>query len=901
MALEHFGKILAKSEPKDSNLESLYLLHHVKEVLEKFIDWKKKIENINLSTGLGKVLKEKDFQKAVIKALILHDLGKVSYEFQRKVINKSKVNEELKKEFYKNILDEELKDIKKINIGRHEVYSLIWSILFLDNKEEYTPFIRTAILYHHHNDFYLTDIEDGLDIFIYKPESLISYLTFIRNKKDKVLKFLDNLLKEFSQEEIKSILKNLKENFSAKIINLDEIIYCFQEKENLSKIIPLYNPGIVEGEVKSIDEKDYKFILLLGILRRCDYTGSSGVDIEKDGRVLFEVLEKEIPQSYQWQREIVKEIINNPQKHVIVKAPTGSGKTELAFLWGALNKERKFIYTLPLRVALNDIYTNRVLNNYLRNFEEKENFVGLLHSTSFLEELNRSNRWNEDIDIEIKENTSKTFSYPFLLTTADQVFLSSLFYYGFDSLFAIYPYSCFVIDEIQSYTPEMMAIIFKTLQHIDKLGGKILIMTATPPPYLEKVIKEENILSEGEVLNLSKKIEEMAENIKNWKVKRHRIKVNNESLVKIIQKSNKEEYDYKVSETLLEDIKNIKDKNILIIVNNVMKAVKVYEEIVKKNKERKQKIFLLHSRLLEIEKQRRIKELKKKIESEKGIILVATQIVEASVDLDFDFLYTEISPIDSQIQRWGRIYRNRDKDYEGKESNIVVYSGSEDEKDLSLKFSKVIYSSDVLEKTRYVLEKKFSNNEFANKILEYEDELSLLKEVFDNDLLQRYTNNIRQIFEFLNYFKASKKSQAQNIFRRLSGRYVVFLEPMLKAIGLNDDKEKENVIKLAKFIKENLNRLKDITWKEIEGKAFDEKLGKNYKHLIKKWLYYYSVNIPEYYFSRLDVYNKEFKGFYIYDKEIDDKELKELISKGLDAIKEDIEVEEINLKEDFMI
>lgn len=909
MALEHFGKVLAKSEPKDSNLESLYLIHHIKEVLEKFIDWQERIKDINL-LGLGKeILEEENFQKAVAKALVLHDLGKISYEFQRKIISRAKVDEKLKKEWWKHILGE-LEDIKNINIGRHEIYSLIWSILFLDNPDECTPLIRTAILYHHYNDFYLADIEEGLDILLDRAEDVVSYLKFIKKKKDKVVKLLDNLLQESSYEEISEILQNLKENFSAKIADLDEITYCFLERENLSEIIPLYNPGVVEGEVKKINEKDYKFILLLGTLRRCDYTGSSGVDIEKDSKKLFGALEKAIPQAYQWQKEIVKEITNNPQKnHVIISAPTGSGKTELAFLWGALNKERKFIYTLPLRVALNDIYTNRVLDNYLKKFKKKEDFVGLLHSTSFLEELNRQYRGDENIDIEIKENTSRVFSYPFLLTTADQVFLSSLFYYGFDSLFAIYPYSCFVIDEIQSYTPEMMAIIFKTLQHIDKLGGKILIMTATPPPYLEKIIREGDILEDKNVLDLEKKVKEIAKSIKNWERKRHKIVLRDESLVRIIKEDSRKNnrYDYKVSEFLLEDVnKRIKDnnKNVLIIVNNVMKAIKVYEEIVKKNAERKERVFLLHSRLLEIEKQKRIEELKKKVESEKGIVLVATQIVEASVDLDFDLLYTEISPIDSQIQRWGRVYRNRDKDYEGKEPNIVVYLGNEDEKDLSLRFSKVIYSSDVLEKTKEVLEKKFNNNEFADRVFKYEDERMLLYEVFDNDLLQRYINDIYKIIEFLNYFKASKKSQAQRIFRRLAGRYVVFLEPMLKGNGLDNDgemekddkerKERENVIKLAKYIKENIHRLGDITWKEIESRVFNGTLGKNYKYLIKKWLSYYSVNIPEYYFSKLGVYDKEFKGFYIYsDEKI---EVEKLISKGFDAIKNDVEVEEVRFE-----
>jgi len=79
------------------------------------------------------------------------------------------------------------------------------------------------------------------------------------------------------------------------------------------------------------------------------------------------------------------------------------------------------------------------------------------------------------------------------------------------------------------------------------------------------------------------------------------------------------------------------------------------------------------------------------------LILVATQIVEASVDVDFDILITEISPIDSQIQRWGRVWRNREEDYKG-EPNVYIFI--EIEKDLG---TKAIYDKKSLLKTIGIL------------------------------------------------------------------------------------------------------------------------------------------------------------------------------------------------------
>ena len=45
------------------------------------------------------------------------------------------------------------------------------------------------------------------------------------------------------------------------------------------------------------------------------------------------------------------------------------------------------------------------------------------------------------------------------------------------------------------------------------------------------------------------------------------------------------------------------------------------------------------------------------LEGEPGI-LVSTQVVEASLNISFDYLYTDISPIDSCLYRWGRVLQH---------------------------------------------------------------------------------------------------------------------------------------------------------------------------------------------------------------------------------------------------
>lgn len=887
MALEHFGKVLAKSELVDSeNKQSLYLDHHIKTLFEKFDDWLKVLKNFNFKNK-AECLNRDDFKKAIAKAIFLHDLGKISYEFQDKItksaLNRGIINDSERKEIL-----EDLKGSKDIKLERHEIYSCIWSLLFLPENDYLSSKVRTAILYHHENDFYGINLENGIEVFEGIEDKVADYLEkIIKPNKDKICKVIDELKQENFSDIIKNTLNELLSDFEKKYKIIDNIIQAFREKENISNYFNFYEPGLSNVQVNRLSKDDYEFFMLLGLLRRCDYSGSANVDIENPSDNVLDELEKQV-KNFSWQSKLINNIDNT--KHTILVAPTGSGKTEFAFLWAAQDKRRKLIYTLPLRVALNDIYNIRLKEKYLKSFSDFDKFVNLLHSTAFLEYI--SELKNESIDIENKENSSKLLNSALILSTADQVLLSSLFYYGFDKVFSIYPYSSFVIDEIQSYTPEMIAVILKTLHHIDELGGRILIMTATLPPFLEKTFKLEGINLSNKFQNLEEQVKNIADEVKNFNLKRHKLKVIEDSLIEITKQD--KNYLYKANEDVISEIKNkSKNNNILIIFNNIGKAIEFYKKLCENlnNKDNnKEKIFLLHSRLLEKEKREKICSIKEKLENgEKGLILISTQIVEASVDIDFDLLYTEISPIDSQIQRWGRIYRNRNKNYSDKVPNIFIYIGKENNEEQSLRFSKIIYSQEVLEATISYF--KNNSSDLNNKVLSYEDEKNMINDVFTHDVLNRYIDSIKNNLEFLSYIKTPKRSEAQRIFRKLAGRYVVFIDVM-KEYG--NDIEK----KLANFILKQLkNGVANRKWEEICKEIYTN-YNPNQKYEIKKILLDYSINIPEFYFSKLLKGSKveKFKGFYIYSG-LKKENLLFLKEQGFDAIKEEIEIQELEFSE----
>lgn len=831
---------------------------------------------------------DEDFFENLMFACFLHDLGKIEWRFQFSLFEKKEKEYDNKNKQYKNdeldLLYKFFNGFRNIDAKDHEVISLIYSLIFLGN-EEWDKKIRTAILFHHYNEFYTNRDNINFRYVLDDYPDLYGYLNFLIKNKDKIIKILECFLKEIENiddKTVKNVVKRLEKNINFE--KIEEIKNFIENRYGTSTLLKLF-----DVHSKSEQDKDfYNFFVFLGCLRRCDYAASSNVDVEQEKSIdsiysnLLEKIKKSIGENVKeiWQEKILK---NLDAEDLILVSPTGSGKTEFALLW-AKNRGKKLIYTLPLRVALNDLYWR--FGEGKQYFDEGN--VGILHSTSFIEYLKECREGGE-VSIEEMLSSSELFSTPVLLTTPDQVFLPSLKYYGFDKLLSVYPLSAVVIDEIQAYNPEMAAIIIKTLGMIKKVGGNILIITATYPPYFKEFLKEFKTIDIKDQIN-SKKLDE--KEVKNYAINRHKIKLINSSIFEYEKKNGN--YELKLNQSsfdkIVGDIESNKSKNIMIIVNNVGKAIKLYKEI----KTKFQNVYLLHSRLIEKEKNRRIEEVKQKLKKNEKLILVATQIVEASVDVDFDILITEISPIDSQIQRWGRIYRNREKegDYKDIEPNIIIFTGID-------KGTSTIYDKRVIEKTIDILKKK------ENEILNYEKERKLIEDVFDEKISNKtlkeiYENEIRKNLEWLEYFSAEKKREAQRIFRRIAGIQIIIPELMEKS---NNEIEKAfyEVIK----DKDNWN----LSWEEIMKKVKQNLNNEELKDRVNKWmllkiLYMYSFNLPifsfgENYQLNYQILEREnLKGFFVVKKGVID--VTEFEEHGLDKIKDiEIDNEEIKQVESF--
>ena len=418
--------------------------------------------------------------------------------------------------------------------------------------------------------------------------------------------------------------KIIKEDILPRYDNIrSEIKYKLKDDLNCNYL------GYVLGRNKIDEESEVyiKYCLLKGLLHRLDHSSSADVLVEnKTEQSLGECTENSLKfKGYNGKNELQKFCKDNISNNILVIGSTGIGKTEAATIWSDIGKT---FFTLPIRTSINAIY-DRI------KFDIGYKDVGLLHSSAvdYLEEK------EDKFDYHLYEQT-KNLGNRVIVCTIDQIFPFIFRYNGYEKIYATLAFSKVIIDEIQAYSPEITAIILKGIKMINDIGGKFMIMTATLP----RIYKDEL-----EKMGIKFKFGEFLKPIM-----RHKLSINDNSLDN--------------------DIENIINKasssKVLVILNTIDKANELYLKIKEKNIEN---VNVLHSRFIKNDrsnKENSIINFSK--EREKTGIWITTQIVEASLDIDFDYLFTEMSTLDSLFQRCGRCYRSRK--YEKNEPNIYVYN-----------------------------------------------------------------------------------------------------------------------------------------------------------------------------------------------------------------------------------
>ena len=507
--------------------------------------------------------------------------------------------------------------------------------------------------------------------------------------------------------------------------------------------------GMVEGQSRITEFDDiYKdYCIIKGLLHRLDHCSSAWIPVEDDTKDEISEFVEKFMDNQDFEPNDLQQFAKVKQnKNIIVIGSTGMGKTEGALLWS--NNDKTF-FTLPLRISINAIYDR---------IKEKIGYehVGLLHSTA-VDYLDEKDEENEFAKIEQARNLYEKIT----TCTIDQIFPFVFKYRGYEKIYATLSYSKVIIDEIQAYSPEIVAVILKGLQMINNLNGKFMVMTATLPRIYKERLDEMGIKFEYN--------EFIKDTI------RHKIQL----------------VDSRIEQDIEEIKENSKNKKVLIIVNTINKAIEMYKKLKDENISN---VNLLHSRFIQAdrsEKEEKIKEFSKN--RNKAGIWITTQIVEASLDIDFDMLYTEMYTLDSLFQRLGRCYRSRE--YDGNRQNVKIYI-----KDTS--GVGYIYDREIYEKSIDLL------SPYNEEILKERVKIDLVDKLYSKEMLQgtEFYKKFKESFKILDNiidYDTSKKD-AQHILRDIDNidviPKIIYDEKLNLFAEYESEKEKKKKYELKRKI-----------------------------------------------------------------------------------------------------
>ena len=591
-------ELLAKSDPPET------LIEHTENCLSVYSSMRETMP------FLAEISGERDFFDHLFYTVALHDFGKAATGFQA-----------------------QLRSAAKRWGFRHEILSAGF-VVGLDLPPTDKQAIGLAILTHH------KDIRTLRAQYPCFPPQQPGYQTW------------------------KARMAELEPNWDA-LMRIQEQVGRWYQSED-SHFTPLLSlDGFINGDrdflvpyLNDFEDRELTALhgrygmLLRGCMIACDHLASAGrTKIYRALDNLDGYLRKQIEQRGRVFRgwDEFQDAASKTSGHLMLSAPTGSGKTEAAMLWSDANEGeslgQRVFYVLPYTASINAMY-NRLLNLV------SEDRIGLLHGKAnyFLYRSMVDKEYTPDmarVETRESQNLTRKIYRPYKVLTPFQLLKTFFGMRGFEMQFAEMAGGLFIFDEIHAYDPHTTALILTMVERLRRdYGSQFCIMTATMPRFL----KEMFVSAIDEIAEVEMSSE------KRDQFTRHRVRLLDGGILNAIP----------------EIIMRLEGgQRVLVVCNTVKQAQTVFEQLqpVATNPQ------LIHSRFILRDRERIEKELTG------ADLLVGTQAVEVSLDIDFDVLFSEPAPIDALIQRFGRVNRTGKKGicdvcicHEGGENDKYIYS-----------------------------------------------------------------------------------------------------------------------------------------------------------------------------------------------------------------------------------
>jgi|LFRM01.1.fsa_nt_gb CRISPR-associated endonuclease/helicase Cas3 len=465
-----------------------------------------------------------------------------------------------------------------------------------------------------------------------------------------------------------------------------EIKYLNEQEWKRSIWVNWHSKYLLDSEIKA-EEVWLRMKILYSIFITADRLDSLNIDkiaFEKISykKSNFDTYLAKLPKNElsQWKNNIREITLENADKITkpgiyTISLPTGAGKTIIG-LQTSMKLAQKFslnsvIYVLPF-ISIVD-----------QNAEVAKNIYDKVQEDHHL-----MNAYRENEDLTNLERFVISFRYfkdPLIVTTLAKLWELIYSSNSNDSMsFHRLKDAVVILDEPQSIPPEYWQGFGETLTFLsEKLGTYFILMTATQPKIAKGV----------------------------------------ELAPKTSFPKNRHIYHISDEKKYLSDIKplveNKSNKSSLIILNTKKEALNVYIEL---RNTLRNNLFFLSAWVIPSERIKRINKLKELESKNEPRNLISTQVVEAGVDLDFDYVIKDLSPFDSIIQAAGRCNRNM----RNKIGEIYVMEIIDENNIHGRSYCSYVYDSISLGITKEILfkNKKFSERDVQKLLDEYYNRLS---------------------------------------------------------------------------------------------------------------------------------------------------------------------------------
>lgn len=715
------------------------------------------------------------WKELIANAIYMHDIGKINANFQDKVMG-----------------NERYKDITYINSKHSMLSACIYFDYYLNKISKLEEESLLLLIFLILNSYVISKHHSSLGNFSNFKKSLYKeYKTYSRYKslyEDYNLDFGHNDFK------IKNIF-NLVDRTFQKIEN-DQIWNCIDIYIYTKLLFSLlvtsdfyatsdYMTGKSINDFGTIDDyKEFDNIYREGKVLKNIYQYKGYINGEEENpfkEIDINLLRTEIF------LESERNLIKNKEKNIFyLEAPTGSGKTNTSINL-ALNllKENhhmnKIFYIFPFNTLVEQ--TKDSLDKVFEDDQNIKNQIAIINSitpikTEDKEEENKEifiDGFSKKIDYEKSLLNRQFLHYPIVLTTHVN-FFNYLFGNSRESVFALshIANSIIILDEIQSYKNYIWKeIIIFLKKYAEILNIKIIIMSATLPKLDRLIGTDESFV----------RLIENREAYYNNPLFKNRVTIDYSLL------NEKDNISKKVIERMV-DLSKKSTKNILAEFINKKTAMNMYKEIRKVYKEKNitREVLLMTGDDNKIERKRIIS----KVKQQKNITLIATQVIEAGVDIDMDIGFKDISILDSEEQFLGRINRSCIKD------DSIVYF-------FDLDKASTIYKNDYRKNNSVTLSQEKIKDILRTK--KFDQYYEIIMEMIEDDL---YRYNDRNI----DLFRENKVLKLD-------------YETITERMKLIDDNKKEYQVFLNREIKDEEDNIilgKDV-WNDYVDILMDKDIG----------------------------------------------------------------------------